>query len=160
MDWGAFAEASPELAALGRERFDRHELCMLGTLRRNGWPRVSPCELDFVGSELMLGMMWQSPKARDLLRDGRCVLHSCTSDRSGKEGDFKLYGMARDVQALVLRDAYRAAIRARIDWEPTGPFHLFSIDVHSAGFLTFGEHGFGMAWDPAGGTRRWSQREE
>lgn len=133
---------------------------MLGTLRRNGWPRISPCELDLVAEELLLGMMWQSPKARDLLRDDRCVLHSATSSREGTEGDFKLYGRARDVHDPQLRDAYRAAVRARIDWEPTGPFHLFAIEVESAGFVIFSPERYGMAWDPARGTRRWEQRLE
>jgi Pyridoxamine 5'-phosphate oxidase len=160
MKWGGFATASPELAALGRERFERRELCMVGTIRRNGWPRISPCELDFVGDELMLGMMWQSPKARDLLRDPRCVLHSCTSDRLGTEGDFKLYGQARDVRDRTTRDAYRAAVRARIDWEPKDPFHLFAIEVESAGYVVFGERRFALAWDPRGGTRRRPQRLE
>lgn len=160
MNWGSFATASPELAALGRERFEGKQLCMLGTIRRTGWPRISPCELDFVGEELMLGMMWQSPKARDLLRDPRCVLHSCTSDRLGTEGDFKLYGRARDVQEGARRDAYRAAIRARIDWEPEDPFHLFAIDVESAGFVMFGEQPSTLVWDQSGGTRRQSQRLE
>jgi Pyridoxamine 5'-phosphate oxidase len=158
MNWGAFARDSPELAALGWERFERHELCMLGTLRRQGWPRISPCELDLVGDELLLGMMWESPKARDLLRDERCVLHSCTSDRLGTEGDFKLYGRAREMQDPATVEAYRRAIRSRIDWEPQGPFHLFAIDVQSAGFVVFGEGGYGLAWDPAGGTRHWKQR--
>jgi hypothetical protein len=160
MNWGEFSQASPELATLGWERFASHELCMLGTIRPNGWPRISPCELDRVGEELMMGMMWQSPKARDLLAEDRCVLHSCTSSRMGTEGDFKLYGRARDVPEPELRDAYRAAIRARIDWEPTGDFHLFAIEVQSAGFLVFGEGGYGMAWDAARGTRRWEQRPE
>ncbi len=160
MNWGEFALASPELAERGWARFQQHELCMLGTLRRNGWPRISPCELDLVGDELMLGMMWHSPKALDLLRHDRCVLHSCTADRHGTEGDFKLYGRARDVQDEGRRDAYREAIRARIDWEPTGQFHLFTIAVASAGFVVFGPHGYGMSWDPVRGTRRWAQREE
>jgi hypothetical protein len=160
VNWGSFAAASPELAALGRERFERQELCMVGAIRRNGWPRISPCELDFVGDELMLGMMWQSPKARDLLRDPRCVLHTCTSDRRGTEGDFKLYGRARDVRDGPTRDAYRAAIRARIDWEPKGPFHLFAIGVESAGYVVFGEGSLALAWDPSGGTRRRPQRLE
>ena len=160
MDWAEFARASPELAELGWERFSSRELCMLGTLRPNGWPRISPCELDLVDGRLMLGMMWRSPKALDLLRDDRCVLHSCTSDREGSEGDFKLYGRARPVGDEPAIDAYRAAIRARIDWEPTGPFHLFAIEVESAGFVTFGTERYGLAWDPQRGTRRWSQRLE
>lgn len=160
MNWASFATASPELAELGRERFERQQLCMVGTIRRNGWPRISPCELDFVGDQVLLGMMWRSPKARDLLRDPRCVLHSCTSDRLGTEGDFKLYGRARDVRDSTSRDAYRAAIKARIDWEPDDPFHLFEIDVESAGYVVFGERPFALAWDPSGGTRRRSQRLE
>jgi len=160
MNWGSFASVSPELAELGQARFQRQQLCMVGTIRRNGWPRVSPCELDFVGDQLLLGMMWQSPKARDLLRDSRCVLHSCTSDRHGTEGDFKLYGRAQDVQDSTTRAAYRAAIKARIDWEPDDPFHLFEIDVESAGYIVFGEQPLALAWDPSGGTRRRPQRLE
>ena len=133
---------------------------MLGTLRPSGWPRISPCELDVVGDALLLGMMWRSPKVLDLLRDDRCVLHSCVSDRAGTEGDFKLYGRARDVHDAETVTRYRAALRARIDWEPAGDFHLFAIDVTAAGFVVFGEDGYGMAWDPRGGTRRWSQRPE
>lgn len=160
MNWTKFAQASPELAALGLERFQSQELCMLGTLRRKGWPRISPCELDLVGDELLLGMMWQSPKARDLLRDDRCVLHSCTSDRNGTDGDFKLYGRARDEHDPESHRAYRAAVRARIDWEPTDPFHLFAIDVESAAFVIFAPESYTIAWDPARGTRRWNQRLE
>jgi hypothetical protein len=70
------------------------------------------------------------------------VLHSCTSDRRGTEGDFKLYGRARDVRDDDTRGAYRAAIRARIDWEPADPFHLFAIDVEAAGYVVFGERRF------------------
>ena len=160
MNWGQFAKASPELAALGRERFEARELCMLGTLRAGGWPRISPCELDLVGDELLLGMMWQSPKARDLLRDNRCVLHSCTSNRDGTEGDFKLYGRARDEHDPQIHEAYRAAVRSRIDWEPTGQFHLFAIEVSSAGFVIFSPDSYAIAWDPELGTRRWNQRLE
>ena len=101
---------------------------MVGTLRANGWPRISPCEVDFVAGELLLGMMRQSPKARDLVRDERCVLHRCTCDRLGSEGDFKLY--------------------------------LFAVDGQSAGFVSCGDEPYGMAWDPAHGTRRWTQRLE
>jgi hypothetical protein len=105
-------------------------------------------------------MMWQSPKARDLLGDDRCVLHSCTSDRLGAEDDVKLYGRARDVRDADVRDAYRSAVRTRNDWEPTKPFHLFAIDVESVGFVVFGEHPYGLAWDSHVGMRRWSQRGE
>ncbi len=160
MNWGEFAAAAPELAEQGWERFRAHELCMLGTLRSSGWPRISPCELDLVDDQLLLGMMWESPKALDLARDERCVLHSCTSDRMGTEGDFKLYGRAIDQPDPGVRESYCRAIKARIDWEPTEPFHLFAIDVTSAAYVVFGGDGYSIVWDPERGLRRWSQRPE
>ena len=161
MTWGEFAQACPELAALGEERFRRHELLLLGTLRRTGWPRISPVEPDFVDGELLVGMMWRSPKARDLLRDPRYVAHSVVTTHLGTDGDFKLYGRARPVEDAGRRAAYRTAIKARIDWEPTEPsYHLFALDVESAGFVTFAEPAHGLAWDPGRGLRRWAQRPE
>jgi hypothetical protein len=161
MRWDEFAAAAPELAALGEERLRGRELCLVGSLRANGWPRISPVEPEFVDGELMLGMMWRSPKALDLLRDPRLVVHSVVSRREGDEGDFKLYARAVQVDDPTVRARYRETIKARIGWEPEEPhYHLFAIDVESAGFVTFAEgNRFGMAWDPAGGLRRWQQRE-
>ena len=90
-----------------------------------------------MSGHLILGMMWQSRKALDLLRDPRCVVHTCTKDRMGTEGDAKIYARAVDVHDPQLRQAYREAVRARIDWAPDEPnFHAFSVDVVSAGFIT------------------------
>ena len=160
MRWDEFSAAVPELAALGEERLRGRELCLVGTLRRNGWPRISPVEPEFVDGELMLGMMWRSPKALDLLRDPRLVVHSVVSSRLGNEGDFKLYGRAVPVDEQERRARYRATLKARIDWEPEEPnYHLFAVHVDSAGFVIFGGDRFGLAWDPKRGLRRWEQRE-
>jgi hypothetical protein len=155
--WDEFAAAAPELARLGEERLRAKELCLVGTLRRNGWPRISPVEPEFVDGDLMLGMMWQSPKALDLLRDPRLVVHSVVTTRLGTDGDFKLYGLAAPVTEPPRRAAFRAAMKARIDWEPPEPnFHLFAVEIVSAGFVTFAEPRHGLAWDPDRGLRRWN----
>jgi Pyridoxamine 5'-phosphate oxidase len=155
--WDEFAAACPELATLGEVRLRQHELCLLGTIRKDGSPRISPCELEFAAGHLLLGMMWQSRKALDLLRDPRCAVHSCVSDRLGAEGDFKLYGQAIDVHETGLREAYRDAIRARIDWAPDEPdYHLFALDIASAAFMIFGDERYGLAWNPERGLRRWT----
>ncbi len=155
MRWIEFAERCPELAALGEERLRGRELCLIGTLRRDGHPRITPVEPDFVDGDLMLGMMWRSPKALDLLRDARCVIHSVVCDRRGVEGDFKLYGRAVDVQDRERRARYRATIKARIDWQPDEPhFHCFAIEVAAAGFRIFSPNDYGLAWTPAAGLRR------
>src|SRR5437899_12070904 len=126
MRWDEFATAAPELASLGEERLRGRELCLVGTLRANGWPRISPVEPEFVDGELMLGMMWRSPKALDLLRDPRLVVHSVVSDRKGTEGDFKLYARAMAVEKGERMERDRASIAARIEWEPPEPYHLFA----------------------------------
>jgi Pyridoxamine 5'-phosphate oxidase len=155
MRWDAFVEACPDIGALAEERFRADELVMLGTLRTDGSPRISPCELDVAEGHLCFGMMWRSKKALDLIRDPRCVVHSVTCDRMGTDGDLKLYGRMIDVHEPELRRAYRAAIKARIDWEPDEPeFHLFSLDVESAGYTIFGEGANrALAWDTDGGLR-------
>ncbi|MGO8686675.1 MAG: pyridoxamine 5'-phosphate oxidase family protein [Candidatus Dormibacteria bacterium] len=156
MRWDEFARQCPELAQHGEERLRGRELCLIGTLRRDGRPRISPVEPDFVDGELMVGMMWRSRKALDLLRDPRCTVHSVVSDRKGTEGDFKLHGRALEVADPGRRARYRATIRARIDWEPTEPdYHCFAIDVDSAGFVIFGDARYGLAWTPSAGLRRW-----
>ena len=78
MHWEAFEEQATELAELGRDRLERPGLCLVGTLRRDGWPRISPVEPYITVGHLFLGMMPRSRKARDLLRDPRVVVHSVT----------------------------------------------------------------------------------
>ncbi|HEY7399444.1 MAG TPA: pyridoxamine 5'-phosphate oxidase family protein [Actinomycetota bacterium] len=156
MRWDEFEAACPEIAGLARERFTKDELVMLGTSRPDGSPRVSPCEVDFAAGHLFLGMMWQSKKARDLLRDPRLAVHSVPSDKMNPGGDVKLYGRAADVADPDLRAAFRKEILRRIDWAPDEPnYHLFSLDVERAGFISFGEDNErAMAWDPERGLRQ------
>jgi hypothetical protein len=136
MNWGEFKSEAPELAALGGERFDRTGVAMVGTLRKNGWPRISPVEPLIVDGNLYLGMMWQSRKALDLLRDPRCTVHTTVSNRNGSEGEFKLYGRAIDVQDAAMRRRYCQALYETFDWGPGEEevFHLFSVDIESAAF--------------------------
>lgn len=156
MRWDAFEQACPEIAGLARDRFAKDELVLVGTLRRDGSPRVSPNECDFTAGRLFVSMMWRSRKALDLLRDPRVVVHSTPSDRMNPGGDIKLYGRIVDEQDPAVRRAFRDAIRARIDWAPDEPeYHCFSVDVTSAGYTVFGEGGsHALAWDQERGLRR------
>ena len=133
VSWDVLAERDPELAALGLDRFERTGLALVGTLRKNGWPRISPVEPVIAEGQLYLGMMWQSVKALDLLRDPRCTVHSTVSDRSGIEGEFKVYGRAVDVTDRAERDRFAEALFEKIGWRPEEPdYHLFSVDIQSA----------------------------
>lgn len=154
MRWNEFVAACPEIAEVAETRLRADELVVLGTIRSDGTARVSPCEIDFAEGELLMGMMWRSHKALDLLRDPRITVHSATADRMNPGGDVKLRGLAVDVTDPTLRQVYRDTIRARIDWAPDEPgFHLFSLDVASAAYLRFGDGGVAKVWDPAEGLR-------
>src|SRR3954471_8303690 len=132
MRWADFTREATELAALGEERLRASELWLVGTLARSGCARVTPVEPDFVDGELMLGLMWRSPKALDLLRDPRLVLHSVVPRRPGGEGGFKPSGRGRQVDDSQVRARYRATIKERIDWEPEEPgYHLFAVEGES-----------------------------
>jgi hypothetical protein len=154
MRWERFHDACPEIAELAEERFRKDELVILGTIRPDGSPRISPCEVDFASGRLLLGMMWHSRKAEDLLRDPRVAVHSVPSDRMNPGGDIKLYGHAVDEPDPEVRQAFRDEIRRRIDWAPDEPdYHLFSLDVRQAGFIRFGEQQQALGWDETGGAR-------
>src|ERR687886_2491054 len=92
--WKDVASAAPELAALVRARFEATGLGLLATLRRDGSPRISGIEPLFTDDELWLGMMPDSRKATDLVRDARFALHSATVDKQVTQGDAKIGGRA------------------------------------------------------------------
>lgn len=97
--WAEFAAAEPALAARVHERFQIRKHKTLATLRKDGSPRISGIEADFVDGELYLGMMPGSAKLRDLGRDPRLALHSPTEDPpegspSGWPGEAKIAGRA------------------------------------------------------------------
>jgi hypothetical protein len=151
VNWAQFAAAAPELAALGRAALEEQHLSILGTLRADGWPRISPCEVYFVGDELMLGMMRNSKKSRDLRRDPRITLSNGQSKRIPKHGDFKAYGRAVEVTDPDKREAYGRTIFAAIDWRPEEPFPLFALDIERAGYISFGKGHRVMRWTADGG---------
>ena len=146
--WQQFAAQVPELAALGEAQFARTGLALVGTLRRDGWPRISPVEPFIVDGELYLGMMWRSVKALDLLRDPRCVVHSTVSDRHGAEGEFKVYGRAVDVTDLDKRRRFGDAVYAAIGFRPEEPeFHCFAVAIESVVFSVLeGEEFHRQVW--------------
>jgi len=155
MRWDEFERACPEIGELARERFVRDQLVLVGTIRADGSPRISPNECDLAQGRLFVSMMWRSKKALDLLRDPRVAVHSVQCDKAAPRGDVKLYGQVVDERDPAVRTAFRDAIRARIDWAPDEPdYHCFSVDVTSAGYAVFGEGSHALAWDPERGLRR------
>jgi hypothetical protein len=154
--WREFTAAAGPLGDLARERLEPGAvLTLVGTLRADGWPRISPVEALVCDGELYLGMMWRSRKALDLRRDARCVVHSAVihpaggvADAAGTEGDLKIYGRAHEVHAADERERYCVALAAALDWRPSGDFHLFRVDVTQAGFVRAGPGAMMLRWRP------------
>ena len=134
--WAQFEREAPALSALCFQRFRASELMMLGTIRKNGYPRISPTEWTIFEGELVLGGIWHAKKALDLLRDPRCTLHSTTTNKDGQEGDAKLWGRATPL-AEDRVEAYWQHIFEEIGWRAEGPAHVFTIDLESAAYLAF-----------------------
>jgi hypothetical protein len=100
--WAEFAAAEPALASRVEERFEIRKHKTIATLRRDGSPRISGIEVEFANGELLLGMMPDSLKMRDLERDPRLALHSPTEDPpagnpAGWPGEAKIAGHAVEV---------------------------------------------------------------
>jgi hypothetical protein len=133
--WDEFEAGAPELAALARDEFEEHGLVMIGTLRKDGSPRISCVDTCIVDGELYLGMMWRSLKAVDLLRDPRLVLHNPVSRNTPNEVELILRGRASDVDDGDVRERYLAAAE-RGDWGGR-KFHLFRIDIESAARIKY-----------------------
>jgi hypothetical protein len=74
--WQEQEAAAPQIAQLGRQRLEGARVALLGTLRMDGSPRISPVEPYLSQGELLFGSMALSAKTQDLLRDPRCIVHS------------------------------------------------------------------------------------
>jgi hypothetical protein len=126
MTWAELEQAAPELASAARRRLESTRIALLGTIRADGSPRISPVEPYFTSDELLFGAMARSGKARDLVRDPRCVLHSAISEPDAGETEFKLYGTASETAD---RDA-----RADAWWHshPPDAARVFAVDIERA----------------------------
>jgi hypothetical protein len=139
MTWQAFAAGAPALAAFAQEQFARSGLALIGTIRADGSPRIScvePCILD---GALYLGMMWQSRKALDLLRDSRIVIHNAVCSNTGDESELSLRGRASEIHDPPVRGRFVAAVAERTAWQEPH-FHLFAVAIESAALIQYG-HG-------------------
>jgi predicted pyridoxine 5'-phosphate oxidase superfamily flavin-nucleotide-binding protein len=139
MNWKEFTAAAPEIARQAQEAFEDQHLAVLGTLRRDGWPRISPCEVYFVDGEMLLGMMPNSAKVEDLRRDPRITVVNGQESREPKRGDVKLYGRAREVLDRGQRDRFADAQEALISWRPPDHVPVFAVEIESAAYISFGE---------------------
>jgi Pyridoxamine 5'-phosphate oxidase len=152
-DWRDLEQGAPELARLGLARLHAAGVAMLGTLRPDGSPRISPIEPHLVRGQLLVGAMTWSKKAADLLRDPRYVLHSAVTGPDSGEGEFKLHGSA--IQAS--RGLRAAATQAWWSGQPRVQAAVFALRIATALFIEWDIERALMTvhrWSPRDGYRR------
>ncbi len=143
--WGDFVRQRPDLATAGQQLFYQHGvgLAFLATIRPNGGPRLHPiCPLLGEPTDLTAFVI-DSPKQRDLSRDGRYTLHSFPCPDN--EDAFSITGTATLVDDQATREqladqfvAERAAFGVP---RPSASDALFRFDIVSCLLTRTSGHG-------------------
>src|ERR1700759_997176 len=112
--WSDFAAADPSLATALRTLLQQYGPGMgyLATIRPDGGPRLHPVSPVITDSGLYCFVV-DSPKRRDLLRDGRYALHAYPPEDSDDEA--YLTGHAVPVQDPAVIASLAGALRASPD---------------------------------------------
>lgn len=134
--WSEFADAEPQLAASINALVHQYGpgFGYLATVRRDGGPRVHPVS-PFVNRDGFFCFVIDSPKRRDLERDGRYALHSFPAEATNDEA--YVSGRAHRVtdQERVRRFAAELRAEPQVDWL------LFEFDVEVAMLVRHGPAG-------------------
>jgi hypothetical protein len=151
MRWHDIEFAQPTLAAKLHDAILVPGVTLIGTVRKDGTPRISPIEPLVLDGDLQLSMMHGSRKANDLVRDPRILVHSIVTNRDGEDGETKLRGTAIAMDDNALHQRYAEAVARDLGWQPeVGHFHLFRIDIATVDVLWYRDGDqFHTAW-PAG----------
>jgi hypothetical protein len=113
--WSRFAEEAPHIAEIFVRRHEATgNLCLMATLRSDGYPRISPIEPRIFEGELVVVGMPNTTKFADLGRDARFSLHTATVDPHVGDGDVKLWAEAvnlrdRDFHARFADDLFESS---------------------------------------------------
>lgn len=140
MHWAGFATQQPTFAELGRQLLGDPGVVLVGTIRSDGTPRLSPVEPLFWQGDLWLSMLWGSHKAADLQRDLRILVHNTVSSRDGKRGEYKVRGHAVVEKTRSTQQEFADEVSMRHGWSPEpGRFHLYWVDVDDVTFVRYDE---------------------
>lgn len=150
--WSEFVEAAPAIAAVfTRRHAATGKLCMLATLRSDGYPRISPMEPRVFEDRLWLIGMPGTTKFLDLARDPRFCLHTATVDTQVTDGDAKLWGVVRDVPDRALHQRFAEDLFADIGLDLRGSEfdYFYEADLTSASAVEYtGGHLYVTVWKP------------
>lgn len=151
--WGDVCAEQPGLTARALGYLDAGAHKTLATIRADGAPRVSGSEVFACDGQLWFGVMPGAARVRDIRRDPRVAVHSASADPAVWTGDATVSGRAVEVTD----PARIAAVMATRPQTPSGPFHLYRIDVHEVLTVCLGtppDHLVVEVWREGRGVRR------
>lgn len=130
--WREFTESAPRVAEIfTRRHAATGNLCLLATLRSDGFPRISPMEPRMFEDQLWLVGMPGTTKFRDLHRDPRFCLHTATVDTQVSDGDAKLWGVVTDMPDPALHQRFAVDLYEQTGFDLRGQEfdHFYAADV-------------------------------
>ncbi len=151
--WQEFTTAAPRVSAIFARRHEAaHRLCLLGTNRSDGYPRISPIEPCLFEDRLVICGMQNSRKLLDLDRDPRFTLHTAIGDSHGGDGDAKLWGVVENVQDRRLHRRFQRWVYDDGRGDDLRGLRLarfFVADIEGASAVEDTEHGLKITlWKP------------
>ncbi|TLF81253.1 pyridoxamine 5'-phosphate oxidase family protein [Nocardia cyriacigeorgica] len=155
--WSQFTEEAPRISAIFLRRHKATgNLCMLGTLRSDGFPRISPVEPMIFEDQLVIVGMPDTTKFKDLARDPRFCLHTATVDTNVSDGDAKLFGRVTDItdRAVHARFAQKLFDDSGFDLRDQEFDHFFVADLTTASSVEVVDDRLEITiWKPGEGER-------
>lgn len=157
VSWREFADEAPTVSEVFlRRHAATGKLCLLATLRADGFPRISPIEPRVFEDQLTLVGMPGTTKFADLQRDPRFNLHTATTDSHLGDGDAKLWGRARHLPDPAMHARFADEVYAEIGLDLRGqtfePFFVADMTGGSSIEMRDG-HLFITIWRPGRGER-------
>lgn len=155
--WSEFADEAPRIAEVFiRRHAATGNLCLLATLRSDGYPRISPIEPGIFEGQLLLVGMPNTTKFRDLGRDPRFCLHTATVDTQVSDGDAKLWGDARNLPDPDLHQRFATDLFEKTGMDLRGevfdPFYV--ADLTGASSVAIEDDQLAITiWRPGAGER-------
>ena len=137
VSWDEFSQQAPRIAEVFLRRHEAAgNLCLLGTTRSDGYPRISPMEPRITSGHLTIVGMPGTTKFRDLQRDPRFCLHTATVDPHVGDGDVKLFGQVENLQDPVVHRRFADELLDEVGLDLRGqhldPFFVANLSGASA----------------------------
>lgn len=154
-----FAElqrAAPSIAEFLGARLTATGLCLVGTTRADGWPRVSPMELSIVDGRFYVGSMPNAVKAKDLQRDPRCCVLTPLADKDDLAGEAKVFCRAREIESGDEWEQVRGLWQESLGFDigDPGASHMFELGIESAAWQRVEDDSWRTtSWTPGGGVQ-------